>query len=226
MPASRTVCPAARRAPRSAATRRTMARQRPARSVGRRWACCWKPTETAPMTMLPGRRQQNAGLPQSCHVAEIRGTAEMCDMPVATLKSKPGFLQTYDLNGDGRDDYIIDGAHADCMFTCGAANCTVYRLCVDACPAAMSVNEFLARRNGCGHLRLCAADGTCRFRDTGREGAEVGRKHTGAGIFQAAKQTRTLRSGRPRPYRTMARPQWASTPATWRWTCRGRKPEI
>ena len=107
-----------------------------------------------------GEAAQGSGLPPAV-VAELNDTADMCDMPVAALKSKPGFLQTYDLNGDGRDDYIVDGAYSDCMFTCGAANCTV-TVYASTPSGGFVANEFLAGGTD-GDTFVCAADGACRF---------------------------------------------------------------
>jgi hypothetical protein len=68
--------------------------------------------------------QDPAQLPQSAQAA-IADARKECAPEKATLK--PGFLQTKDVNGDGRVDYILDYGAFECggaaTFYCGTGGC-------------------------------------------------------------------------------------------------------
>ncbi len=97
--------------------------------------------------------------------AEIAATAELCEVSPERLLAQEHFLRQGDLNGDGEADYILDGAQSGCLFTCGAANCSVTVFASDG-RGRLKRNDFLAPGVTLDTF-VCDENGTCRFRRTG-----------------------------------------------------------
>lgn len=83
-----------------------------------------------------------AGLPieVSNAVDEIAASAE----PTAEqLLQRSGFISLADMNGDGRNDYMIDTSVSGSSFWCGASQCSV--MVFASTPGGYQRNDFLAR---------------------------------------------------------------------------------
>ncbi|MCB4456394.1 peptidoglycan-binding domain-containing protein [Leisingera sp. McT4-56] len=92
------------------------------------------------------------------------------------LLQRTGFLQLADLNGDGRNDYVLDTSVSGSSFWCGASNCSV--MVFASTPQGYQRNDFLAR--GVTPASFACHQGNCRMTDTGAEAP-----------VQAAQQTRS-----------------------------------
>ncbi|UWQ78396.1 peptidoglycan-binding protein [Leisingera sp. S132] len=81
------------------------------------------------------------------------------------LLQRTGFMQLADLNGDGRNDYVLDTSVSGSSFWCGASNCSV--MVFASTPQGYQRNDFLAR--GVTPASFACHQGTCRMTDTGAE---------------------------------------------------------
>ncbi|MFW8634495.1 peptidoglycan-binding domain-containing protein [Cribrihabitans pelagius] len=129
------------------------------------------------------------GLPQevSQAVDEIAASSE----PSAQqLLQRSGFLQLADLNGDGRNDYLIDTSASGSAFWCGASKCSV--MVFASTPQGYQRNDFL------GH-GVTLADFTCE-----RGNCRMQRAGAGEGQFAFAAPGAPAGSLQPGPADTMA----------------------
>ena len=82
------------------------------------------------------------------------------------LLQRTGFMQLADLNGDGRNDYVLDSSVSGSSFWCGASNCSVMVFASTPqgytgmifWPAVVTPASFACHQ------------GTCRMVDTGADG--------------------------------------------------------
>ncbi|MEX0301328.1 MAG: peptidoglycan-binding domain-containing protein [Leisingera sp.] len=81
------------------------------------------------------------------------------------LLQRTGFMQLADLNGDGRNDYVLDTSVSGSSFWCGASNCSV--MVFASTPQGYQRNDFLAR--GVTPASFACHQGTCRMVDAGTE---------------------------------------------------------
>ncbi|OED47100.1 peptidoglycan-binding protein [Rhodobacteraceae bacterium (ex Bugula neritina AB1)] len=81
------------------------------------------------------------------------------------LLQRAGFMQLADLNGDGRNDYVLDSSVSGSSFWCGASNCSV--MVFASTPQGYQRNDFLAR--GVTPASFACHQGTCRMTDTGSD---------------------------------------------------------
>ncbi|WP_027259799.1 peptidoglycan-binding domain-containing protein [Leisingera aquimarina] len=102
------------------------------------------------------------GLPSevSQAVEEIAASSEPTG---EQLLQRTGFMQLADLNGDGRNDYVLDTSVSGSSFWCGASNCSV--MVFASTPQGYQRNDFLAR--GVTPASFACHQGTCRMADTG-----------------------------------------------------------
>lgn len=99
-----------------------------------------------------------AGLPVevSDAVDEIAASSE----PTAEqLLQRSGFISLADMNGDGRNDYMIDTSASGSSFWCGASQCSV--MVFASTPGGYQRNDFLAR--GVTVADFSCHQGTCRL---------------------------------------------------------------
>ncbi|MDE4097308.1 peptidoglycan-binding domain-containing protein [Phaeobacter gallaeciensis] len=102
-----------------------------------------------------------AGLPieVSDAVDEIAASAE----PSAEqLLQRSGFMQLADINGDGKNDYLIDTSVSGSSFWCGASHCSV--MVFASTPQGYQRNDFMAR--GVTTASFSCHQGVCRMNDT------------------------------------------------------------
>ncbi len=99
-----------------------------------------------------------AGLPieVSAAVDEIAASA---DPTAEQLLQRSGFMQLADLNGDGKNDYMIDTSVSGSSFWCGASHCSV--MVFASTPQGYQRNDFLAR--GATTADFSCHQGTCRM---------------------------------------------------------------
>ncbi|WP_264212789.1 peptidoglycan-binding domain-containing protein [Leisingera thetidis] len=79
------------------------------------------------------------------------------------LLQRTGFMQLADLNGDGRNDYVLDTSVSGSSFWCGASNCSV--MVFASTPQGYQRNDFLAR--GVTPASFACDQGACRMADPG-----------------------------------------------------------
>lgn len=102
-----------------------------------------------------------SGLPieVSDAVDEIAASA---DPSAEQLLQRSGFMRLADLNGDGRNDYILDTSHSGSSFWCGASRCTV--MVFASTPQGYQRNDFVA--SGVTTASFSCHQGVCRVNDT------------------------------------------------------------
>ena len=111
-----------------------------------------------------GVRSASSGYPGlpievSDAVDEIAASAE----PSAEqLLQRSGFMQLADLNGDGKNDYMIDTSVSGSSFWCGASHCSV--MVFASTPQGYQRNDFMAR--GVTPASFSCHQGVCRMQDT------------------------------------------------------------
>lgn len=93
-------------------------------------------------TTTAGLTTGYGGLPVEVSQA-IDEIAASSDPSADQLMQRSGFMQLADLNGDGKNDYILDTAVSGSSFWCGAANCTV--MVFASSPQGYQRSDFLAR---------------------------------------------------------------------------------
>ena len=79
------------------------------------------------------------------------------------LLQRTGFMQLADLNGDGRNDYVLDTSVSGSSFWCGTSNCSV--MVFASTPQGYQRNDFLAR--GVTPASFTCHQGVCRMADSG-----------------------------------------------------------
>lgn len=91
-------------------------------------------------------------------VDEIAASAE----PSAEqLLQRSGFMQLADLNGDGKNDYVIDTSVSGSSFWCGASHCSV--MVFASTPQGYQRNDFMAR--GVTPASFSCHQGVCRHNE-------------------------------------------------------------
>lgn len=91
-------------------------------------------------------------------VDEIAASAE----PSADqLLQRSGFIHLADLNGDGRNDYMIDTSVSGSSFWCGASHCSV--MVFASTPQGYQRNDFMAR--GVTTASFSCHQGVCRMNE-------------------------------------------------------------
>ena len=101
------------------------------------------------------------------------------------LLQRTGFMQLADLNGDGRNDYVLDTSVSGSSFWCGASNCSV--MVFASTPQGYQRNDFLAR--GVTPASFACHQGTCRMAGyrPGRAGSGRAEPQHGDGLCRAGK---------------------------------------
>lgn len=100
------------------------------------------------------------------------------------LLQRTGFMQLADLNGDGRNDYVLDTSVSGSSFWCGASNCSV--MVFASTPQGYQRNDFLAR--GVTPASFACHQGTCRMTDAGAEAPVQAAQETRSTVTAAAAQ--------------------------------------
>lgn len=99
-------------------------------------------------------------------VDEIAASAE----PNAEqLLQRSGFMQLADLNGDGRNDYMLDTSVSGSTFWCGASHCSV--MVFASTPQGYQRNDFMAR--GVTTADFSCHQGVCRMNESSTQLASV-----------------------------------------------------
>ncbi len=83
-----------------------------------------------------------AGLPIEVSEA-VDEIAESAEPTAEQLLQRSGFIQLADMNGDGKNDYMIDTSVSGSSFWCGASHCTV--MVFASTPDGYQRNDFLGR---------------------------------------------------------------------------------
>ncbi|MFS4582365.1 peptidoglycan-binding domain-containing protein [Phaeobacter sp. C3_T13_0] len=91
-------------------------------------------------------------------VDEIAASA---DPSAEQLLQRSGFMQLADLNGDGKNDYLIDTSVSGSSFWCGASHCSV--MVFASTPQGYQRNDFTAR--GVTTANFSCHQGICRMSD-------------------------------------------------------------
>lgn len=91
-------------------------------------------------------------------VDEIAASA---DPSAEQLLQRSGFMQLADLNGDGKNDYMIDTSVSGSSFWCGASHCSV--MVFASTPQGYQRNDFMAR--GVTTANFSCHQGVCRMSD-------------------------------------------------------------
>ena len=78
------------------------------------------------------------------------------------LLQRSGFMQLADLNGDGKNDYMIDTSVSGSSFWCGASHCSV--MVFASTPQGYQRNDFMAR--GVTPASFSCHQGVCRMTET------------------------------------------------------------
>lgn len=131
-----------------------------------------------------------AGMPVevSAAVDEIAASSE----PSAEqLLQRSGFIHLADLNGDGKNDYMIDTSVSGSSFWCGASHCSV--MVFASTPQGYQRNDFMAR--GVTTADFSCHQGTCRMNE-GTQMASV--------AAPAPAQNGTTLAATPAPATTLA----------------------
>lgn len=97
-------------------------------------------------------------------VDEIAASA---DPSAEQLLQRSGFMQLADLNGDGKNDYMIDTSVSGSSFWCGASHCSV--MVFASTPQGYQRNDFMAR--GVTTASFSCHQGVCRMTDTPAAGS-------------------------------------------------------
>lgn len=140
----------------------------------------------------PGSTYSSAGyggmpIEVSQAVDEIAASSE----PSAEqLLQRSGFIHLADLNGDGRNDYMIDTSVSGSSFWCGASHCSV--MVFASTPQGYQRNDFMAR--GVTTANFSCHQGVCRMND-GTQLASAG----SVGAATAPVQNGTVAVAAPAP---------------------------
>ncbi|CUH68393.1 His-Xaa-Ser repeat protein HxsA [Thalassovita autumnalis] len=102
----------------------------------------WRNESLGGNTTMVGMSNSYGGLPVEVSQA-IDEIAASSDPSADQLMQRTGFMQLADLNGDGKNDYILDTAVSGSNFWCGPSNCTV--MVFASSPQGYQRNDFLAR---------------------------------------------------------------------------------
>ena len=99
-----------------------------------------------------------AGLP--IEVSDTADEIAASAQPTAEqLLQRSGFISLADMNGDGRNDYMIDTSVSGSSFWCGASHCSV--MVFASIPGGYQRNDFLAR--GVTVTDFSCQQGACRL---------------------------------------------------------------
>lgn len=104
-----------------------------------------------------------AGLPIEVSEA-VDEIAESAEPTAEQLLQRSGFIQLADMNGDGKNDYMIDTSVSGSSFWCGASHCTV--MVFASTPDGYQRNDFLGR--GVTPASFACHRGTCKMNDAGQ----------------------------------------------------------
>ncbi|WP_328586531.1 peptidoglycan-binding domain-containing protein [Tritonibacter multivorans] len=152
-----------------------------------------------------------AGLPVevSDAVDEIAASAE----PTAEqLLQRSGFISLADMNGDGRNDYMIDTSVSGSSFWCGASQCSV--MVFASTPGGYQRNDFLAR--GVTVADFSCHQGTCRLNQQPQTQLAATPAQPAAPAPQPQQEATVLTNTAPQPEQGLGGLQLfqAPTPAT------------
>lgn len=101
-----------------------------------------------------------AGLPIEVSEA-VDEIAESAEPTAEQLLQRSGFIQLADMNGDGKNDYMIDTSVSGSSFWCGATHCTV--MVFASTPDGYQRNDFLGR--GVTPASFACHRGTCKMHE-------------------------------------------------------------
>ncbi|WP_293575764.1 peptidoglycan-binding domain-containing protein [Phaeobacter sp.] len=88
--------------------------------------------------------------------------ADSAEPSAEQLLQRSGFMQLADLNGDGKNDYMIDTSVSGSSFWCGASHCTV--MVFASTPQGYQRNDFIAR--GVTTANFSCHQGVCRMNES------------------------------------------------------------
>ncbi len=103
-----------------------------------------------------------AGLPIEVSEA-VDEIAESAEPTAEQLLQRSGFIQLADMNGDGKNDYMIDTSVSGSSFWCGASHCTV--MVFASTPDGYQRNDFLGR--GVTPASFSCHRGSCQMNEGG-----------------------------------------------------------
>lgn len=95
--------------------------------------------------------------------------AESSEPSAEQLMQRSGFMLLADLNGDGRNDYILDTSVSGSGFWCGASHCAV--MVFASTPQGYQRNDFQAR--GVTAASFSCHQSVCRLNETGQNQTEL-----------------------------------------------------
>ncbi|SMP00020.1 Putative peptidoglycan binding domain-containing protein [Thalassovita litoralis] len=113
-------------------------------------------------TRTAGYGSGYGGMPMEVSQA-IDEIAASSDPSAEQLMQRSGFIQLADLNGDGKNDYILDTSVSGSSFWCGASHCSV--MVFASTPQGYQRNDFMAR--GVTAASFACHQGVCRMNDSG-----------------------------------------------------------
>ncbi|WP_319824297.1 peptidoglycan-binding domain-containing protein [Thalassovita sp.] len=112
-------------------------------------------------TRTAGYSSGYGGLPYEVSEA-IDEIAASSDPSAEQLMQRSGFMQLVDLNGDGKNDYILDTSVSGSSFWCGASHCSV--MVFASTPQGYQRNDFMAR--GVTPASFACHQGVCRMNES------------------------------------------------------------
>lgn len=101
-----------------------------------------------------------AGMPVEVSEA-VEEIAASSEPSAEQLLQRSGFIHLADLNGDGKNDYMIDTSVSGSSFWCGASHCSV--MVFASTPQGYQRNDFMAR--GVTTADFSCHQGTCRMNE-------------------------------------------------------------
>ncbi|MEQ3669874.1 peptidoglycan-binding domain-containing protein [Pseudophaeobacter sp.] len=129
--------------------------------------------------------------------------AESAEPSAEQLLQRSGFMHLADLNGDGKNDYMIDTSVSGSSFWCGASHCSV--MVFASTPQGYQRNDFMAR--GVTTADFSCHQGICRM----NEG--TGTQMASAAAPSAAVPGGTVMAAAPAPAAPVPAPVTAAAPA-------------
>ncbi|APG48053.1 peptidoglycan-binding domain-containing protein [Phaeobacter porticola] len=120
----------------------------------------WRDEATGARSASTGGYGNYGGLPREVSEA-VDEIAASADPSAEQLLQRSGFMQLADLNGDGKNDYMIDTSVSGSSFWCGASHCSV--MVFASTPQGYQRNDFMAR--GVTTANFSCHQGSCRMSD-------------------------------------------------------------
>ncbi|AXT36447.1 peptidoglycan-binding protein [Phaeobacter sp. LSS9] len=120
----------------------------------------WRDEATGTRSASAGGYGSYGGLPFEVSEA-VDEIAASADPSAEQLLQRSGFMQLADLNGDGKNDYMIDTSVSGSSFWCGASHCSV--MVFASTPQGYQRNDFMAR--GVTTANFSCHQGVCRMSD-------------------------------------------------------------